>query len=360
MDFWRKILILAIIVLFSYILYRLLLKRSVILQGNIEKVEGLHVEGFTPATTGPSISNFNVNALTNNNGITDPLTAKQFKQFVIKASYHTCYTGTDLSAEMVTYALKRGYRWLDFYTDCIGSSSATTVSYSNNDTEVASTPTKPTFSEIFTTIARHAFISPDSPNPNDPIFIQIRTIYDGKDENQPALTLMKSLTDSDSILYSRLYQGQIDKTITMDKLLGKVIFAIDNTIYKKLTNKNGFMSYNDNGIITTADNSKVASLNAPLPLILKDNFTTNPPKIAYQILPTGSTANSDIYSTIQKIGCQITPQAIWSNDGHLANYEAIFDNANAAIVPLSNALKYTKANDPNVVSSSYPGAFSGK
>ena len=225
MDFWRKILLLAIIVLFTYILYRLLLKRSAILQKQ-------RIEHFTPLMSGPSISSINMNSLTKSNGITDPSTAKQLKQFFIKASYHTAYNGTDLSSSMIKYALNRGYRWLDFCT-----SDGTNVNYTTDDTfkEVQTTATSVAFPEIFTQIFTHGFISPDSPNPRDPIFVQIRPLFSSdKSNNAMIMTQIKGILDGLSSSYStRVFSDRITKTTTIDQLLGKVVIVMDtnnNTI----------------------------------------------------------------------------------------------------------------------------------
>jgi len=346
MDFWRKILILAIVVLFSYILWRLLLRRREILWEQSRQT----IENFTPASNAVSISSMNVNALTATNGITDPMTAKQLKQFVIKASYHTCYTGSDLSASMVTYALNRGYRWLDFCT-----ADGTTVCYTTDDTlngiKSASTPVL--FGDIATQIQMHGFISPDSPNSKDPIFIQIRPLWKGDSSKDEQLkTTIANFSNEYKI---PVYTGTIDKNTKIDQLLGKVVFVIDQSIISA-----GNLHSNDNTFMTSLPISQASKLQAKLPLILADNFTTTPPDKIYQFFPTGATANSDVYSTIQAIGAQITPMCIWSNDSHLANYEAIFNSSNAGIVPLSSVLKYTKTNHPSVTQSSYPGAFAGK
>jgi hypothetical protein len=362
MDFWRKILLLAIIVLFTYILYRLLLKRSAILQKQ-------RIEHFTPLMSGPSISSININSLTKSNGITDPSTAKQLKQFSIKASYHTAYNGTDLSSSMIKYALNRGYRWLDFCT-----SDGINVNYTTDDTfkEVQTTATSVAFPEIFTQIFTHGFISPDSPNPRDPIFVQIRPLFSSdKSNNAMIMTQIKGILDGLSSSYStRVFSDRITKTTTIDQLLGKVVIVMDtnNNTANDSDNKESSInlnkliniSSNDNTFMTTIQQKQISDISASIPMILKDNFTTNPPVLIYQLLPTGSKSNSDVYSVIQKKGIQITPMAIWSNDSYLDNYEAIFNNANAAIVPLSSVLRYAKSNDPNLISSSYPGAFSGK
>jgi hypothetical protein len=171
MDFWRKILILAIIVLSFFILYKLIIKRSQILQENAKKTES-----FTALTAQPKINSLNLSALSTNNGITNPTIAKRLKQFVIKASYHTAYTGTDLSASMVSYALSRGYRWLHFCVNMqkFENQNALAVVYTKDDTSNGIDSIAPIqFSEVINNILQHSFVTPDSPNNKDPIFVQI-------------------------------------------------------------------------------------------------------------------------------------------------------------------------------------------
>jgi hypothetical protein len=336
-------------------LYRLLLKRRAILQE--KNAYPYSTEGFTPLSNGPSISNLNINALTNTNGITDPINAKKIKQFFIKASYHTAYNGTDLNVDMVTSAMNRGYRWLHFCVadDCSGNIK---VVYTTDDTLKGkiTTPTNPLLTDIMSKIVNSGFVSPDSPNKNDPIFIQIVPLYETK-SSEALITNIKALNNDD--IKSKIYQGPLTKDTTIDQLMGKIVLLCKNDLISKKSDFINFSPYDDNEIIQSIPFADVPKSNLALPLILKDNFTTNPPNNIIQILPTGANANSDVYSTIQATGAQITPQCIWSNDGNLANYEAIFNNANAGIVPLSTVLKYTKKNDPNKINSSYPGAFSG-
>ena len=302
MDLWRKLLILAIIVLFSYILWRLLLKRREILLAQSQ----YNREHFTPITNPVSISNINVNALTTKNGITNPMNAKKLKQFVIKASYHTCYTGSDLSASMVTYALNRGYRWLDFCT-----SDGKNVCYSTDDTLTGITSLSPTveFGNIATQIAMNGFTSPGSPNPGDPLFIQIRPLYSSDNTNTNIMQNLITMIGELSTTYNLpVYTGKIDKNTTIDQLMKKVIIVMD-TNNNNMTNdsdKNKYsnsinlnnlvnLNSNDNTVMTTIPIADTEKLKAPMPLILADNFTTTPPDKIYQIFPTGATANSDVY-----------------------------------------------------------------
>ena len=362
MDFWKKILILAILIIFSYILLRLLIRRNQILYES----KTISIENFTPSNTPMKISNLNISALTIENGITNPDIAKRVKQFVIKASYHSAYNGSDLTTAMITYLLSRGVRWFDFCT-----MDGKTVCYTSDDTinGFLSTYTKPTFGEISTKLIMHGFISPDSPNSGDPIFIQIRPLYSNTDKNGN-LAMMSNLTESIKS-FTKLYSEKISNTTTIDKLLEKVIIVMDENNNSSNDNDNDktisinlnklvHLNSNDGVYMKTISSNQLGNLNAPLPSILNDNFTTNPPKLIYQILPTGSTANNDIYSTIKTVGSQITPMVFWSNDASLGNYEDIFNNANSGIAPLSTIIKYVTTNNPNDVASSYPGAFSGR
>jgi len=346
-------LILAIVVLFSYILWRLLIRRNEILQKQQQPLK----ENFTPIADPVTIGNLNINALTKTNGITNPNTAKQLKQFVIKASYHTCYDGADLSASMVGYALSRGYRWLDFCTE-----NGTTICYTTDDTlnGKATTSEEVKFEDIGKYIS-NGFISSDAPNSGDPLFIQFRPLW--TPDNTANNEILKSSISRFNEYQLPIYKGTLNETTTIDQLMGKIVFVIYQPNNNNPINSVGdipILNANNNTSMTTQSMNNISQLQAPLPLTIADGFTTSPPNKIYQILPTGSTANSDVYSTIQRIGSQITPMCIWSNDTHLTNYESIFNNSRAGIVPLSTVLKYTKENDPNVISSNYPGAFAGK
>ena len=325
MDFWRIILFICIIILFFYIFFRLFLQYNV-----LQKQQ--RIETFELNT---KIKNLDIDGLIKNYTITDLSYALELKQFVIKSSYNTAFTGIDLSLGLVTEALHNGYRWLDFFT-----SDFKIIGYSKDETMtgVLNTATNPTFDDIFTIISTNAFTSPNSPNPNDPLFIQIRTVYDGQTVSDLTIKDLKDLVSDKNPLFKKIYNKKITDLTTIKEIQGSVIFVVDNKIFEKLPNKAGFLSNNDMTVMATIAPDFKNVIDPPQ--IKGDNFMTSPPIMLYQLLPKGYIKNLDMYSAIKNKGFQITPAILWSFDTYLQNYESIFEDAASAFVPLSVVLKY--------------------
>jgi hypothetical protein len=184
MDFFRKIMVLFIFLITVYILFRLIQKRR----------ELLALESFTEGIaefTNPqviSLSKLNKTPNTIQN-VPAKYKEKPLHQFFIKSSFNTAYDGTTVSTDMVGYILSRGYRFLDFevYYETIttepdGSPTAT-VALSEYGKFPRTSSNNILLSDVFKKIKLGAFTTL-SPNPNDPLFIQLRPMYqDIKDEN---------------------------------------------------------------------------------------------------------------------------------------------------------------------------------
>ena len=185
MDIYRKIAIVLILILFSYIFFRLLDQR-VMFQREIIK------EGFTPTDS-------NVVSIQNNNTIPPGISnmsknyaKKVLNQMYIKAAYGGCYDGANTSADMLLYTLSMGYRYLVihvFYDVINGAADVDTtktavVGFSDVYPPVENIAKKTmALSDVLQLIQQNAF-SPTSPNPDDPLFLHILPVYqsaNGKD-----------------------------------------------------------------------------------------------------------------------------------------------------------------------------------
>jgi len=335
MDIYRKLLILAIIIIFSFIIYKLLIRRNEILYQTKR-------DGFSSI----NISSIKIDNLTKKNGITDPYNAMILKQFVIKSSYNSAYDGKDISGVNVINVLKRGYRFLDF---CINNND---VVYSEDGISATSTSQIPFTTLLINYIIPTAFSS-DVPNSKDPLFIQLRYL---------SKTISIDFSqDKDKDMISIFYQKMLTQNTKIDDIMGKIVFLYSSSIQDfqiKIDNTNIVSYNNDNNIIKTLPSLEITNKKKEMPLILKDNFTTNISMIT-QVLPLNATANNDTLPLIQYYGGQITPMLAWVDDTYLANYEEMFNNSNSGIIPLSTALSYVKKNDNTKLKNSYPTAFGG-
>lgn len=173
MDIYRKIAIVLIIILFSYILFRLLDQRLELRKG---------IEGFTP-------SNSNVISIQKNNSIPPGISSmsknyagKTLNKLYIKAAYGGAYDGVDTSSDMLLYTLSLGYRYIVihvFYDVVTGSETTKTATVGFSDayppTENIAKKTM-ALSDVLQLIQQNAY-SPTSPNPDDPFFLHILPVY---------------------------------------------------------------------------------------------------------------------------------------------------------------------------------------
>ena len=237
----RKIIIFLILLFFVYLITSLIIKHRLIQKKNEEDEKDLQKEldnedfqeGFTFNTQSGELSSLEVkdgslvmaNIAPKNSNL--PL-----REYFMKASYNTALTGSYINTDMVKYLLSRGCRFLDFEIYSIND--IPYVSYSTDPTFATQTENTVLLSDVLTTIAQSGFMAP-SPNPKDPLFIQFRiktTISELY--SQIAMSLSKNLG-------SRLYNGEVNGSTLLSKLLGKIIIIVDKSTspnYYKYSNCN--------------------------------------------------------------------------------------------------------------------------
>lgn len=389
MHILRKLLLLIIILLFSWILYRLIQKRMDIIADS-QKIR--REEGFTDKTvtklekgntTNLQISNLNLGNLTPENGITKDVKrqALSLKNYCIKSSYNTAYNGEIVALDMVDYVLGRGCRYLDLEiylavpTPIESAPAASTtecavVSYSADSTALSPSVNKLALSDVLTRISQTAFSTP-TPNTRDPLFIQLRVRYKDPDQNKgdgvnKRHILYQSVADSiKSTIINQIYVGDVGYNTNIKSIMGKVVFVMDNSIFptwKKydISDKVKLQSYinmetSDTVYSKTFINtySEILEMKTTPPVINSDGYTTKvwnsiDTDVLQQVVPgynknnIATSANYNVYGLIKKYGIQITPMLFWSNDHELLEYEKIFNDSHSAFSPLSNVLRYVQ------------------
>jgi uncharacterized membrane protein YvbJ len=127
MDIYRKIAIIFIIIITTYILWRLFNNRKEIIsrykkeelnrtRDNIvnEGFQDPVVESLSKSNkTHINLANANLSSI-NSANYSDTRTALMISQYTIKSSYQTAWDGQDVSQDMIQYVLNRGCRWLQF------------------------------------------------------------------------------------------------------------------------------------------------------------------------------------------------------------------------------------------------------
>ena len=255
------------------------------------------------------------------------------RNFCIKSSFNSAYTGKHMNLDMIKYVLQRGCRFLDFQVFIKDNTAI--VAYSQDDYIDAFTSNPPALSlgGVFSTINMNAF-NENSPNPNDPLFIQIRIL-----SNLPAATSIVAQTIASAFsanLYADPATGYaipIDLNVQMNQLQSKVVIVTDQ---RSTADGNQLSKYVN--LITGTANVRTYTenqltyqpINPPDPYVY--NFKIVLPNLGYFF----GISNSDATYLIKKYGAQVVAQAFYSQDLNLTNYEAIFNEYRSAFIPISS------------------------
>ena len=371
MSIFRYLLLIIIIVIFSYILFDLIKARRLIFQkiekSHMDKENDYYKEGMSnkDADYAAVISNLDSIAILATEfpsgviSVQNTLYDLPLKQFCIKGSYNSAYSGKYVSDEMVKYVLSRGCRFLDFELYYLPISNNPTkdgydicVGYSNDPTaynpNIHNTHNVPFYNVLKNTIAcafsSQAGSSYVTTNTNDPLFIQLRLKTDKK--NRPYL--YKLLKDRMDAVYQNgysqfFYKGVVDTNEPIREFMRKVIFVFEDD-----ENNDIFDDSYMNMIVNTKQ------------LILRDYSTINLSKYPgnrpntltsnttdvdsfTEIVPVNNVTkqgNPSIYASIKNYGNQITMNQYYSKDDNLLNSETMFKQYNGGIVPMAYCLKF--------------------
>lgn len=207
------ILILIIIIITTFSLINLSKHRKNIIS--------LTPEGMTNEKH-PSISNINISSNT------FPL-----KEYVIKSSYNSAYSGTLVSTTQVKHILKRGCRFLDFELFFIDEKAQ--VAFSTDPyRRTIDSDNSILLSDVFDTLITDGFAN--APNSGDPLFIQLRIKSKPNLDSGIFPLIVASIH---SKLGNRMYQGTVDGNTQITDLMGKIILVIDQKVCPE------FLKYND-------------------------------------------------------------------------------------------------------------------
>jgi hypothetical protein len=344
------VLILGIAAAIIYIIYRMILKRqtdsgvNTVLPYSDEPTSAQNSEIATIQNTslGSGITNFNISESS----------PRYLKDYCIKASYNSAFTGSYVNRDMVKYILSRGCRFLDF--EVYVKDSIPIIAYSSNIADPSFTyftSLQPSLSlaGVCSTIMNNAFSS-TSPNPRDPLFIHLRIktylpeAYD---------TIARILKGS---LNAKLYNKKVNPDTAIEDIMGKIILIIDKTTSPNYQNYST-CSPEETTCYSMKDMINMESGSNALRIYKGDelmNQSINPPDpnvyLMRIVLPCQGffygVRNNDSLYFIQNYGAQVIVQAFFLNDAKITVYEELFRNYKSAFVPLQTAISYIKENQP--------------
>lgn len=392
MDIYRKFAILIIIIIAFYILYRLIAKRQAILHKSASTIP-MNIEGMTINQTEkngktieglsaiPSATIKRVLDIEKNNSVTLSLknltenssnNSKPLGSFFIKSSFNSAYDGNAVSQDMVLYILSRGYRFLDFevYYDI---SNGTFVGFSNTGAWPSVSNTNVLFSDIIETVTQNCFKNP-CPNMNDPLFIQIRPMYQLFNDNDDTATKQMKTgknnqlnTQIETALgkisdYNLQYKGSISANTNINSLMGKIVVIMDNT--------SNAMNAKTDSLKSKINLSPAISNNSASKFVIKkygELEKTQPDAELYEIIPYDNrnkvmTYNPNVLSIVSDTACNICPILAWlpsyisglsaAGVSELGSYELFFNNAGgSAFIQIDEAKSYANANNTNRLNS---------
>lgn len=301
-------------------------------------------------------------------------TSLELSQYCIKSSYNSALTGNYINTDMIKYVLSRGCRFLDFEIYLLDGSPV--VAYST-DTTFSSLNTQNSIqlSEALSTVGTYGFIAP-SPNPMDPIFIHLRI------KSTSNSIYSKIAQNIDSTIKSLLYSNsngniiKVNGNTILKNLMGKIIIIVDRSLsqnYASIINSictdskikikpsscynlvNYVHMESGGDTIRKYSYSNMTSQMYSTPNIMDDGINTDVKKMK-MVTPDlitnifGMISNPPYYNIPINYGVQIMAYPFYIVDANLGGYESIFSNFGAAIVPLSDMIKYidTKIYPSNV------------
>lgn len=258
LNWYKKISILFIVIISSYLIFRFIQHKINIL-GITENAK----EGF-PVSDTSSLKFDSANEPVMKSTNPDKYPDLKLKDYIVKSSYNTAYTGSIMHLNAIKYAIKRGYRFLDFEIFMINNTPC--VGYSEDDKGITlkSLNVLP-LDRVLNVANNYAFSSDGCGNFEDPLFINFRIktddsniyqkIYDsigkiiiskGLDPATTAFTNKAGDYNSAAIAHiiranepfkymklkhfiegHRVFNDAINGTTKLKDIMGKIIFVVD-------------------------------------------------------------------------------------------------------------------------------------
>ena len=351
MEFYRTMLMILIIILFIFVFGRLMNQRQKILAMNISPpptVEGMETTSNEIATLATRYDRVKIK-----NTIAS-VQQLPLRELCIKSSYCSPWTGSVMSSKMINLILSRGYRYLDIpvYN---GPNSEPSVCYSRDANTIDETTIIP-LKSVFNTIASSAFSS-ISPNPADPLFIELRIIPDSTNLIYDSIADLIKSNFNERLYKDPLYEDVrailIDGFTPLSELMGKIVFLVNITNNENFASASQKFAFTMNSVVGGSSISlktyrQVASSRKPRKKTYKVVSYNMPPRTNikdYTVLMPEINESFDIpniYTVIIDYGIQITKMPFYVNNGMVLLYENIFDDQESAFIPMANMLINSK------------------
>jgi hypothetical protein len=227
MAIHKRIAMIVIVLIFLYILYKLLQKRSEMIQEGFTNSNVLSIQKAN--TLIPNIQNMSKNYY-----------SKPLNNFYIMSAYGGGFDGYDVSEDMMLYTLSLGYRYvfINVFYDVKQSGSTAMVGFSSLYSPMENIAQKSTpLIDFIELLEQNAFSTGSAPNPGDPFFLHILPAYQtGKSGDT---TSKQRATGHNTQLNSQIEQalaiiqntnrasGKIESTTPLRQIQGQLVIVMD-------------------------------------------------------------------------------------------------------------------------------------
>jgi hypothetical protein len=330
MKYYKKLLIILVIVITLFILYRLFSQRQNIFRSLRE--------GLDDGTSSDQSQEFNnlKNSYGENSSLSplDYNNSMQLKQYVIKGSADSALTGKYVNVDMVEFLLERGVRFLDF--SVFSFDGIPYVGYSTDSTGTnLDSRNKIPLSSVLKKIKKVTSVY------TDPVFVHLRI------KNNCTYDKIGILISE--VLGGRLLEDtKVDGQTMISSLEGKIIIMVDvrsapdynktDTSLKSIVNaETGTSSIRINPALYFENiNANPITIDSQSGLTDVANVNIVYPDISVGIFEFDTNPRSTFL--IGTHGCQILCPHYHVKDGYLNAYEGIFSTGMKSFIPLANRL----------------------
>lgn len=299
------------------------------------------------------------------------------KEFCVKASYNSAYSGGFISDTMVKYVLSRGCRFLDFEVYSLpadpskidGDTSETAkqdayVGYSETTDEVVPTNKNSDLAEtklssILVSTLSAAFNNGGGnymvSNQMDPLFIRLRLKCLPEKKAELTNIATNAVVYACKITGTRRIGKKIDGNMRLGKLKRKVILLMNSSKETEASNVVNILVDSPTCVEIKSEQiniSKYPSNNAPRIIGQRSVEINN--RLNIVVPPSGSGKNANIKSATKDYGCQFICQKYYSGlDPNMKDTEDMFSESNAGIIPLAAAINYAQTFTSSTASSGF-------
>jgi hypothetical protein len=356
MSITKGILLFIVLIFFSYILYKLFVKRQLLKSGidgftlknsiiNPFRTEQQAMDGEFESVQS---TKFTANIDNHKGWENHPM-----KEICILSSYNSAVTGNYVNLDMVKYAIERGYRLLDFEIF----PGKDNMPFVGDDGKNIKNNIR--LFDVLKTVTDNAFTSP-CPNPKDPLFVHLRI----SSRNDALYKNIGTLLNADTQIGSYVHKGRVNDETRLSALLGKLIIIINDDniscsrskdkvklgdcsdqIYKSIGSANitsNHSIFSDN-VIRLTEYQDILKQTYKVPSINREDMTTNLETDQIQFVAPYTTSNPVIKPLICDHGIQIIGNQLRINDNNLVLYEKVFDAHKSAFVPLAQLIIFLKS-----------------